>query len=564
MTCESLRNLKVGLLVGASLALNAFFLIVWRLHEKSYDAYTHIFFSAHYAKSWWNPWNPQWYGGFDQTSYPPLCHQTIALLSFWVGLENAYILVQLLAVGVLTLGIYRFSLLWVHEEAARYAASLSLFLTSVAQGIYQFGQLPTVFALGFLLNAAPFMSQWIREGGFRQLFLALLQVSIVMTSHHLSFLFGAVFFLGPVLLKSAGGRQAVLRACLFIGLSCLLFILLLYPFLHYLTHHAVTQNEIPHATRENYFENLSSFLTFFLIPNSFLLLLIPFLVTGPPFKGRFLLTFFWAVLFLLGLGGRTTPLPRLLFQEIFKTLTFDRFCLWATILALPLASASFFRPSLKVLRLPLLLMAFGFYLTVLSGIRIAKFQPDPIDLGRLVDFLSQRDYRNYRYLTLGFGSQMAKLGFLTPAPSLDGNYHTARAIPELRESGLESLDNAKYFPQGLQVLAGILGRSKAFHLRFIFSNDPFYNDFLMQHQWRVLKTFKDGLQIWTTDGIPPLAAGQTANNAARGLSFRHLLWGCYPLLYLLFAFNLTRIPISISSKPKEVSSCSKESPSPLS
>ncbi len=564
------QKLKLALIVCASLMLNAFFLVILRLHEKSYDAYTHMFFSAHYAKSWWNPWNPKWYGGFDQTSYPPLCHQTIALFSFWFGVENAYILVQLLAVGILTLGIYRFSLIWVPEETARFATLLSIFLTSVAQCIYQFGQLPTIFSLGFLLNAAPFVLHWIREGRFRQLFMALLHVSLVMTSHHLTFLLGAMFFLGPVIFKSIldtshadqNKRKVIVRAFFFIGLSGLLFVLLLYPFFYYLTHYAVTQREIPHVTRGNYFANLNSFLTFFLIPNSFLLPLIPFIAVGPSFKGRPLLVCFWAILFLLGLGGGATPVPKLLFGEMFYTLTFDRFCLWATVLTLPLLATAFFRPPLEALRLFIVLTAIAAYLIVLYGISAAKFQPNPINLTRLVDFLNQKDYRNYRYLTLGFGSQMSRLGFLTDAPTIDGNYHTARMITELRESGLESLDNAKYFPQGLQVMAEILKRAETFHLRFIFSNDPFYNDFLIQQGWRVSKTFKDGLKIWTTDGISPLMAAEMTEHAPVTFTFKHLLWGSYPVLYVLFALGLIGIPKP--SNHKEISSCTKDFSSRLS
>ena len=67
----------------------------------SYDANLHIFFASHYAHHWFNPWNEKWFGGFSQTTYPPLTHQWIALLSYIVGLTEAFMLVQLAAVVLL-------------------------------------------------------------------------------------------------------------------------------------------------------------------------------------------------------------------------------------------------------------------------------------------------------------------------------------------------------------------------------------------------------------------------------------------------------------------------------
>ena len=38
----------------------------------SYDANFHVFFASHYAHHWFDPWNPKWFAGFSQTTYPPL------------------------------------------------------------------------------------------------------------------------------------------------------------------------------------------------------------------------------------------------------------------------------------------------------------------------------------------------------------------------------------------------------------------------------------------------------------------------------------------------------------
>jgi hypothetical protein len=46
-------------------------LLLMKLPLKSYDTNFHIFFASHYVHHWFNPWNPKWYAGFSQTTYPP-------------------------------------------------------------------------------------------------------------------------------------------------------------------------------------------------------------------------------------------------------------------------------------------------------------------------------------------------------------------------------------------------------------------------------------------------------------------------------------------------------------
>jgi len=72
-------------------------LLLMQLPAVSFDANLHIFFASHYAQHWFNPWNEKWFAGFSQTTYPPLTHQWIALLSNIVGLNIGYMLVQLAA-----------------------------------------------------------------------------------------------------------------------------------------------------------------------------------------------------------------------------------------------------------------------------------------------------------------------------------------------------------------------------------------------------------------------------------------------------------------------------------
>lgn len=137
------RNLKRALL--SSLIVN-FVLLFSKFYERTHDSYTHMFFADHYRRSWFNTWEPKWYGGFRVTCYPPLA-QSIALLSFIVDLETAYLLVTLILMLMLPEAVYNFSKVFVTGKEAGYSALLGVFLPSVIQNVYVFGQLPLLYSL---------------------------------------------------------------------------------------------------------------------------------------------------------------------------------------------------------------------------------------------------------------------------------------------------------------------------------------------------------------------------------------------------------------------------------
>jgi hypothetical protein len=173
-------------------------LLLMQLPTGSYDANSHIFFAAHYAHHWFNPWNVNWFGGFSQTTYPPLTHQWIALFSHVMGLEMAYMFVQFLAILLLPIGMYRYTALWVDEVSASYAALGSVFLGSLAMLVYQSGQLPTTAAAALILNALPFFYTWLRRGRFTALLKGVAIGWAAAAAHHVTLLFGAIFLATPV------------------------------------------------------------------------------------------------------------------------------------------------------------------------------------------------------------------------------------------------------------------------------------------------------------------------------------------------------------------------------
>ena len=134
-------------------------LLLMKLPLKSYDTNFHIFFASHYVHHWFDPWNSKWYAGFTQTTYPPLPQQWLALVSYITGLDMAYMVVQFVAILLLTLGVYRFARLWVDPRAASLAAVASVFLGAESFLVYSAGQLSTTFAAPLYLNAMPYLYQ---------------------------------------------------------------------------------------------------------------------------------------------------------------------------------------------------------------------------------------------------------------------------------------------------------------------------------------------------------------------------------------------------------------------
>lgn len=90
--------------------------------KRTYDAYVHLFFADHYRRMWFNSWDERWYTCFTVVSYPPGSQQSIALFSHTVGLLNGSVLLQLAAILLVVVGVYRFSRLWAGVEASGYAA----------------------------------------------------------------------------------------------------------------------------------------------------------------------------------------------------------------------------------------------------------------------------------------------------------------------------------------------------------------------------------------------------------------------------------------------------------
>ena len=73
----SSRPIPLALILMAAVAIHLPLLLM-KLPLKSFDTNFHILFASDYVHHWFDPWNPKWYAGFSQMTYPPLPQQWVA------------------------------------------------------------------------------------------------------------------------------------------------------------------------------------------------------------------------------------------------------------------------------------------------------------------------------------------------------------------------------------------------------------------------------------------------------------------------------------------------------
>jgi hypothetical protein len=547
------RPIPVAAIILLALAIHGPLLVMQLPATTSYDANLHIFFASHYAHHWFDPWNEKWFGGFSQTTYPPLTHQWIAVLSYIVGLTEAFMLVQLAAVVLLAMGAYRFAQLWVNDRAASYAGVLAVFAGSIAFLVYSAGQLPTTLSAPLYFLALPYLYSWCISASWRSLLKGIALTLAAASAHHVTLIFGSVLFALPVLWlawhdgreKELPGAPIIGRGLVFAAIAAVGVGVVLLPYWIAIIRHPIEQLPIPHASRSNFLMNWTYGMNYFIVPYGALLLALPFIVikgaSNP--RLRVLLLAFW-VTFLIALGG-TTPVPRWIFGRAFEILTFERFTLWATVLALPivglLAAQAIDRfprwgaISVGTAAVASLALAMG-WLTWSPFQTVSSLNVDSV-----VGFLNRDGHDQYRYLTLGFGNALSKVSTYANANSIDGEYNSARLLPEMTRYGAAQLTSAKFFgAAGMDSLRAMLQHANHYGLKFIFVHDPFYEPLLVFGGWRQVESYGSGtITVWSKDDAVP---ARTIPSDAMPAPWEGLMWGILPIgssiLAILFVWLL--------------------------
>jgi hypothetical protein len=155
-----------------------------------------------------------------------------------------------------------------------------------------------------------------------------------------------------------------------------------------------------------------------------------------------------------------------------------------------------------------------------------------------VSFLNRDDHAKYRYITLGFGMELARVSVLANASSVDGDYNSARLLPELMAGGSAQLTNAKYFRNGIEALRSMLKHADHYGLKYIFVRDRYYEPLLAFAGWRQAEVYDNGnVTLWTKEDVPP-AHKITPPPGAVPTTFESLLWGTLPMATVIFALAL--------------------------
>lgn len=225
-------------------------------------------------------------------------------------------------------------------------------------------------------------------------------------------------------------------------------------------------------------------------------------------------------------------MPKWLFGRAFEILTFERFTLLATILALPLAGLLVERMidrwnragAITAAVAALASMALAFAWLVSSPFHsMASLNVDSV-----ISFLNRDGHDQYRYLTLGFGNALPKVSTYANASSVDGEDNSARLLPELTRYGAAQLTNAKFFgTAGMESLRAMLRHANHYGLKFIFVHDPFYEPLLVFTGWRQVETFDSGaITVWSKEDAPPAHPVPSDTVPA---PWEGLLWGILPI-----------------------------------
>jgi len=517
-------------------------LLILQLPNSTYDANFHKFFASHYAEHWFDPWNEKQFTGFSQTTYPPMEQQWLALLSHVTGLNLGYMIIQFIAILLLPIGVYRYSRIWVDERAASYAAALSVLLGSLASLVYNAGQLSTTWAAPLYLNALPYYYDWARKGRVSALLKGLFLFFAAASAHHVTLLFGSFIFALPVVAMAymdrhrdeadAGVAGVTARTIIFGVLATAGVLVVLYPFFVAILANPIKQMPIPHNSRLNFFLYPEWGMVFFVIPWGAMILALPYIFIKGLKEARLRPLFFGFWLAMIYSLGGTTPLPKLMLGRAFDVLTFERFSLLAHVMALPIVGLLVVelierygrKGAFTVGALASLTMGFAVAWPIYHVSRDKPFSVDEV-----ISFLNRDGHDKFRYLTLGFGaSKFDQVSTYTTAQSVDGDYNSARLLPEMTQFGAGQLTNAKYYgTSGMESLRAMLKHADHYGLKYIFVRDPFYEPLLAFAGWRQEETYDRGnVTLWVKDGIAP---ARPTDLGLRPTRIQGIMWGTLPI-----------------------------------
>ncbi|NTX98849.1 hypothetical protein [Deinococcus sp. JMULE3] len=523
-------------------------LVLTRAGLKSAQAAEWLFLASAYARAPLDPFDDRWYGGVPLTGESPLLPQLIAALSGQLGLDGGYAAAQFLAVVTLLYGTYRFALLvGAGPRGAGVAALLTLLGSALTLSVSVFGQLGAVLGAGLALNAAPTLHAWVSRARTRDLLGWTVPLVAAAAAHSAA----PLLLLGTLALTLPAPRQPrrrALQAALAVPAA---LILLAVP------DHAwvgpTTRVPIPDLR-----EGRSIWLTWGL-PLLSVAWVMPTLLRaartawddapGPPLRRAAVR---WAaapdsvraaltgtVLLLAALTSLLLPVP---WRAAPETLT-----LLGTLLLTPLAALVALsgwdaarrtpRPPLPLLISATLVILGTVSMSALNATRV--LEGPPLNLTPLLNFIEKDEHWRYRYLTVGFGTQLGLLSAQTRAATPAGLWHVPPDLPQpFAPPGAAGALPERLDVPGQGRLAELLTHPERSYLKFVYARSDVMDPLLYAHGWHNIGTLENGVNVWEREDIPPVPARLARPALPIPLG---ALWGTLPLLAL--AGSLLLLPL---------------------
>ena len=525
-------------------------LVAGGLFRYSWDAATHIFFADHYRRSWFALWDPRWFGGFSVSSYPPLVHQLLALLSVPIGYDAAFGLLLLATLVLFPVAVWRFAQVFVSPAAATAAALIAPFVPGLALAAHAYGQLPTVVALTLALFLVAEFARFVERGGAIQFGLMVGLSGTVFAAHHATalFLVPALLAASATVLPGSGSRAfpVRLRRLNLAAIGCALAgAIVVLPFWLW-ARGGIPDAFIPHNSRSHFLRDLNAQALFLWGVYGLIPALAVYGLWRRLDRRTAAVAVLAALLGVLGLGG-TTPLPALVFGRQWQWLTYDRFALWGAVALLPLAGIAISHLlSLRVAAGRVLAIAALTGVILFAGADAVSSVLGPAlpyqrDLRPIAQFMN--DGRTaWRYQTFGVGDPGVQLGTMTLATTIDGTYYTARRLPVLATSGIGMLDAALWWDPSGKVLRRALAAANQYSIRWAFVVDPHYAPYLKAAGFIPRGPLPGGIEVWENATAPRLPAAALRFGAP---DVHGVLWGTLPLA----SFALVLLVAAVQSVP---------------
>jgi hypothetical protein len=282
---------------------------------------------------------------------------------------------------------------------------------------------------------------------------------------------------------------------------------------------------------------------FWVVPMGALILALPYVFFKGAADRRLRPLFFGFYLtMLIGLGG-TTPVAQFLLRRAFQVLTFERFTFWASLMCLPIVGLLCARLIERYRMKAIVLLTLAAVFTFSFSVAWTSFHPinsSSINVNNVVNFLNRDGHNKFRYLTLGFAAQFSQVSTLADASTVDGDYNSARLLPELTRYGSARLDNAKYYgTAGMESLRAMLKHANQYGLKYIFVRDRYYEPLLAFAGWRQVEAYENGnVTLWSKEDIAP---AQPVHSTGMPNAVQSIAWGTLPMGCSLLAIALVLI-----------------------